>query len=121
MPSNATNKVHEMHYKKVPWTFSADGQIRSGDCLMMKSKKTNGWLAVNTNDKCGGTDERYMMTTTTDQGIGPVNRAVFKIVRVEESDIFGSDDIIRYGQKIRIETNPYAFRKTLVLSSTPKS
>ena len=66
MPSNAVNKVHEMHYKKVPWTHSADGQIRSGDCLMMKSKKTNGWLAVNTNDKCGGTDERYMLTTTSD-------------------------------------------------------
>ena len=35
--------------------------------------------------------------------------------------MFGSDNIIRYGQKIRIESNPYAFRKPLVLSSTPKS
>jgi len=34
-----------------------------------------------------------------------------KITRVEDIDIFGSDDIIRYGQKIRIETNPYCFKK----------
>ena len=32
-------------------------------------------------------------------------------------DIFGSDDIIRYGQKLRIEINPYLFRKPLYLSS----
>lgn len=87
---------------------------------MMKNKKTGGFLALNTNDKCPGTDERYMCTTTVDQGLGPVNRAMFKITRVEAEDIFGSDNIVRYGQKIRIESNPYAFRKELVLSSTPK-
>ena len=32
-------------------------------------------------------------------------------------DIFGSDELIRYGQKLRIEANPYLFRKKLVLSS----
>ena len=112
--------VHETAYKKVPWSFSADGQIRSGDCLMLKNKKTSGWLALNTNDRCPGPEERYMCTTTTDQGVGPISRAVFKIVRVEDMDIFGSDNIVRYGQKIRIESNPYAFRKPLLLSSTPK-
>lgn len=121
LPFNKTSAVHETAYKKVPWTHSADGCIRSGDCLMFKNKKTNGWLAMNANDKLPGTEERYMCTTTADEGIGPANRAVFKITRVEESDIFGSDDIVRYGQKIRIESNPYAFRKSLVLSSTPKS
>lgn len=87
---------------------------------MFKSMKTQGWLAVNVNDKCPGAEERYMLTTTTDQGIGPANRAVFKIVRVEDRDIFGSDNIIRYGQKVRIETNPYCFKKSLIMSSTPK-
>ena len=76
--------MHETAYKKVPWTHSADGQIRSGDCLMLKNKKTNGWLAFNANEKCPGTEERYMCTTTADEGIGPANRAVFKIMRVEE-------------------------------------
>ena len=61
-----------------------------------------------------------MLTTTSDQGVGPISRAVFRIVRVEEQDIFGSDNIVRYGQKIRIESNPYAFKKTLSCSSVPK-
>jgi len=97
LPFSQTSSVHETAYKKVPWTHAADGCIRSGDCLMFKNKKTSGWLAMNTNDKLPGTDERYMCTTTADQGIGPANRAVFKISRVEESDIFGSDNIVRYG------------------------
>ena len=88
---------------------------------MLKCKKTNGWLAVNTNDKCPGTEERYMVTTTADEGCGPAARAVIKIVRHEASDMFGSDDIVRYGQKVRLETNPYAFKKTLALSSVPKN
>ena len=33
--------------------------------------------------------------------------------------MFGSDDIIRYGQKVRIESNPYLFKKPLFLSSMP--
>ena len=74
---------------------------------------------MNTNDKCPGAEERYMATTTSDQGIGPINRAMFKIVRVEEQDIFGTDNIIRYGQKVIIESNPYIFKKPLYLSSTP--
>lgn len=120
LPFNKTSQVHETHYKKVPWSFSEDGLIRSGDCLMLRNKKTNGWLALNTNDRSPGTEERYVLTTTSDANCGPVNRAVFKIIRCEESDMFGSDNIVRYGQKIRIESNPYAFRKALVLSSTPK-
>jgi len=35
--------------------------------------------------------------------------------------MFGSDNIIRYGQKIKIEANPYVYRKTLWVSSTPLS
>jgi len=104
----------------VPWTHSSDGVIHSGDCLMIRNKKTNGWLALNTNDRCPGAEEKYMLTTTSEESIGPANRGMFKIVRVEDMDIFGSDDIVRYGQKVRIESNPYAFRKSLVLSSVPK-
>mmetsp|Transcript_30481 Transcript_30481/g.40551 ORF Transcript_30481/g.40551 Transcript_30481/m.40551 type:complete len:340 (-) Transcript_30481:521-1540(-) len=87
---------------------------------MIRNKKTNGWLALNTNDRCPGAEEKYMLTTTSEESIGPANRGMFKIVRVEDMDIFGSDDIVRYGQKVRIESNPYAFRKSLVLSSVPK-
>jgi len=77
LPFSQTSKHHETSYKKVPWTHSADRQIRSGDFMMLKSKKTNGWLAVNTKDRLPGVDERYMLTTTADPAVGPVSRAVF--------------------------------------------
>jgi dolichyl-phosphate-mannose--protein O-mannosyl transferase len=39
------------------------------------------------------------------------------IKKAEKADMFGSDEIIRYGQKVKIEVNPYLYRKTLWLSS----
>ena len=45
---------------------------------------------------------------------------MFVIKRAEKVDIFGSDDIISYGQKVKIECSPHAYRKKLYLSSTPK-
>jgi hypothetical protein len=57
--------------------------------------------------------------TATPQHPGPVSRSMFVIKKAEEMDIFGKDDIIRYGQKVKIEVNPYLFRKPLWLSSQP--
>lgn len=68
--------------------------------------------------KAQGLDEAYLPTCSTTHP-GPVSRSVFVIKKVEKVDMFGSDDIIRYGQKVRIETNPYLFRKVLMLSSSP--
>lgn len=88
---------------------------------MLKNKKTDGWLVFNTADRVQGTvDECYMLTTTNDAP-GPVKRSVFSLVRAEEQDIFGSDDVVRYGQKVKIVSNPYAFKKPLFVSSFPKS
>ena len=88
---------------------------------MLKNKKTDGWLVFNTADRAAGTvDECYMLTTTNDAP-GPVKRSVFQIVKAEKMDIFGSDDIIRYGQKVKIMANPYAFKKDLFISSFPQN
>jgi hypothetical protein len=57
--------------------------------------------------------------TTTPQHPGPVSRSIFVIKKAEKVDIFGNDDVVRYGQKIKIETNPYVFRRTLWVSSQP--
>lgn len=82
------------------------------------NKKTNGYLAMDIGDKVNNLDEAFMVTTTP-QDIGPVTRSVFVLKKEEPMDVFGSDNIIRYGQKIRIEANPYLYRKPLYLSSTP--
>lgn len=70
--------------------------------------------------KALGVDEAYTPTATTNHP-GPVTRSIFVIRKTEKADIFGSDEIIRYGQKVRIEVNPHLHRKTLYLSSYPIS
>jgi hypothetical protein len=68
--------------------------------------------------RASGLEESYQVTTTP-QNPGPITRSVFVLKREEKVDLFGSDDIIRYGQKIKIESNPHLFRKPLYLSSQP--
>ena len=46
-----------------------------------------------------------------------MTRSIYKLCRVEDMDMFGSDEFIRYGQKVRIQANEYLFRKTLSLCS----
>jgi len=83
-------------YKSVPWTFSKDGLLHDGSSVMFKNKKTEGHLVFNLNDKQPGLLESYMVTTTT-VNPGPVARSVFVMKKVEKRDVFGSDDIIRFG------------------------
>lgn len=69
-------------------------------------------------DKVPNVEESYMITSTSrGQNPGPMTRSVFSIARVDKVDMFGSDQYVRYGQKLRIEANSYLFRKKLSLSS----
>jgi len=73
---------------------------------------------VDVGDQCPNIPEGYSLTSTGDgQNPGPMTRSVFKLSRVEDMDMFGSDNFIRYGQKVRIEANEYLFRKKLTLCS----
>lgn len=63
---------------------------------MFKNKKTDGFLVFNTGDKQPGLPESYMLTTTK-VNPGPVCRSIFCIKKAEKLDIFGNDDIIRFG------------------------
>ena len=65
-------------------------------------------------DRVPNVEEAYQVTSTSrGQNPGPMTRSIFKLVRVEEQDIFGYDDYFRYGQKVRIEANKYLYRKRL--------
>jgi hypothetical protein len=67
-------------------------------------------------------DEGYTVTSTgVGQNPGPMTRSVFRLTRVDDVDIFGSDCYVRYGQKVRIEANEYLFRKRLGLASMKHS
>lgn len=67
-------------------------------------------MVADIGNKTNSLEESYMATTTPNHP-GPVTRSIFVIKKAEEMDIFGNDGIVRYGQKVKIEVNPYLFRK----------
>jgi hypothetical protein len=81
---------------------------------MLKNKATNGVLVFDSGDKITSNDEAYGCTTN-DKEMGPCARSIVSITRVEDD---GSDNIVRYGQKIRLEGNSYLIGKKLFLHST---
>ena len=50
---------------------------------------------------------------------GPCSRNVFTLCRVEAQDVFGADDIVRYGQKVRLQSNCHLYKKKLAVGSMP--
>jgi hypothetical protein len=81
---------------------------------MLHNKQTNGYLVCDMSDRITSHDEAYACTTT-DKPIGPCARSVYVITKVEDDGF--KDNIVRYGQKIRIEANPYILNKPLYLHS----
>lgn len=46
LPFSKTLNCVERSYKRVPWTYSADGLLRDGCQVMLRNKKVNGHLAM---------------------------------------------------------------------------
>ena len=82
---------------------------------MLHNKQTNGYFVCDLSDKITSHDEAYACTTT-DKPIGPCARSVYVITKAEDDG--AKDNVVRYGQKIRIEANPYILGKPLYLHST---
>ena len=51
LPFDKTIATFEQQAKRVPWSFSEDGILRSGMSIMMKNKKTNGWLCMDVGER----------------------------------------------------------------------
>jgi hypothetical protein len=117
LPFNTTLNKVEHSFKKVPLTFAQDGLIRNGTQFMMLSSATSGFLAVDVGSSQNGVRDSCKLSTAACRQ-GPSGRNVFGIKKVDKVDIFGADDIVRFGQKVRIEANPHLYKKTLVLGST---
>ena len=81
---------------------------------MLQNAQTEGWLVCDIGDKVPNVEEAYNITSTgRGQNPGPMTRSVFKLCRAEEIDMFGTDEFLRFGQKVRIVSNDYLFRKNL--------
>ena len=46
LPFNKTFGKVQHSYKVVPWTYSADGFLKSGDSVLIRNKKIDGHLAA---------------------------------------------------------------------------
>ena len=100
---------------QVPHTYRADGSLQFGDAVMLKNCFTEAWLVFDMSDRITTHDEAYAVTST-DRDIGPCARSVLSIERVNPSD--GSpDNLVHYGQEIRLVANPYICHKPLYLHS----
>ena len=105
----------DVSYQKVPWSYSQDGKIRSGDSVMITNGYTKGFLCIDIGDRVKGVDEKYMATTTRFE-VGPMKRSVLVLRKYDRAN-----PVICYGDKINIEINPHIFKKPLFLSSQPYS
>lgn len=81
---------------------------------MLQNKMTNGFLVCDMSDKITAHDEAYACTTT-DKNIGPCARSIYILTKAEDDG--APDNVIRYGQKVKFEANPYILGKKLYLHS----
>jgi hypothetical protein len=73
---------------------------------------------MDTGDKVPNVEEAYNITSTSrGQNPGPMTRSIFQLARVDAVDMFGSDEFLRFGQKVRILSNQHLTRKQLSLAS----
>ena len=83
LPFNSTLTKVQHSFKKVPWTYSPEGTLRSGDTVMLRSKINEGHLAVDLGAKQDGVEGAFRLSTTT-TAAGPATRNVFVVSRVEK-------------------------------------
>jgi hypothetical protein len=113
---NKTQQKYAKGMKRVPHTYTEDGYLRFGDKVMMLNKKTEGYLVFDMGDKIITHDEAYA-NTTSKKASTPCARNIFVLAKAEDTEEEYEDDIIRYGQKIRIMANKFITGKNLYLHS----
>lgn len=88
---------------------------------MLKNCLTNGWMVCDMSDRITSSDEAYAVTTT-EKEVGACARSIVHITRGSSTTSgAASDDFVRYGQEIRLQSNDFICNKPLFLSSQPVS
>ena len=106
----------------MPHTYRQDQTLQFGDAVMLKNCLTNGWLVCDMSDRITSNDEAYAVTTT-DKDVGACARSVVYLVRGgnQPAGLPASDNCVRYGQEVRLQSNEFICNKPLYLSSCPVS
>jgi len=113
----ATQQKFAKALQRAPHTYNEDGNMRFGDHVLLQSNQTKGWLVTNIWDEITTSDEAYAVTACM-QDIGPVARSVLIIEKGNLKD-GAPDDLVCYGQDIRLRTTTQCKGKELFLHSSP--
>lgn len=105
-------------YPKASLTFSKDGYRRFGDHVMLFNGKVEGFLVTDVHDRLLNTEESYNVSAA--KNIHACARSVFVLERANMKDGF-KDNILHYGQQIKIRINPLLLDKPVYLYSEPAS
>ena len=90
---------------------------------MLKSCLTGGTLVFDMSDRVTSNDEAYAVTTRGGD-VPACARSIVHLMNGRAHPVAGapaSDDLIRYGQEIRVQSNDFICNKSLYLSSQPIS
>ena len=101
----------------MPITYREDGTLRFGDSIMLRNNVTGGVLVCDMSDRIVTHDEAYAVTSS--DKVGPCARSVYSVESSTKQT--AADDIVRYGQEVRICANPHICNKPLFLNSCPIS
>eukprot|EP00899_Mesostigma_viride_P029443 jgi/Mesvir1/9684/Mv12165-RA.1 len=111
----------------------ADGYVHFGSVVQLKSFHTGGVLAVDVGDKDPRATHHLSCAATVTKEIEPVARTTFilakyKAPKTAKLEPFYPDDLVHYGQKVRLILNPLALNQApgdldhaLYLQSQPTS
>lgn len=94
-------------------TYREDGNLVSGDCIMLQSCFTSAVLVANPNEKMISSDA--FSVTASSKVQGPSARSVFRIEHANAC----ADSCIRYGQDVRLCTGADLHERELYLNSLP--
>ena len=105
----------------MPHTYREDQTLQYGDAVMLKNCLTEGWLVCDMSDRVTSNDEAYAVTTT-EKAVGACARSIYYITRGGAAKgVPANDNMIRYGQEVRLQSNEFIINKPLYLSSQPIS
>lgn len=99
-------------------TYAKDGYRKFGDHVMLFNGKAEGFLVTDIFDRLLNTEESYNVSAV--KKIHACARSVFVLERADPKDGY-KDNLIHYGQKLRIRINPLLLDKPIYLYSEPSS
>ena len=73
----------------MPWSHSADGNLKWDDLVMIQNAKTEGYVVMDIGERVQNVEEGYTVSSTSaGQNPGPMTRSVYKLCKDSSADLF---------------------------------